>query len=151
MRTTKEIPTRHDLFEYIGEIVIEKEGIDHNNHLNNARYFSICEKQRNLFIEACGIDNEALRKNSGLRMFAKNGSFDFKQQVFEGNRINIHTSAEVVSAHLEFNQRMTREGLEVFNLQCVVLVVDANGKPTRLPDIIKEGIGWANSTKQTKQ
>lgn len=151
MSIRNEIPGRHDLFKYIGEVIIEKEGIDHNNHLNNARYFSICEQQRNLFMKACGIDNEALRKNSGLRMFAKSGSFDFKQQVFEGNRINIHTSAEVVSAHLEFNQRMTREGLEVFNLQCVVLVVDANGKPTRLPDVITKGINQANLTKQTKQ
>ncbi len=152
MSIRERIPIRHDLFEYAKEVVIEKKGIDHNVHLNHKGYFAICEAQRDLFIKDCGIDSEAIRRTLGLRMVvARDGTFDFKRQVFEGDKISVYTSAEVVLAHLRFNQRMVREGVDVFNLQCKIAVINVTGEPQRLPDEIKDKINQANLTKQTKQ
>lgn len=139
-------PGRHDLFEYVGEVVIKKERIDGNIHLNNAHYFSICEAQRDLFMKSCGIDKDAIRKNLGLRIvIAGNGNFKFIDEVFEGDKIEIHTSAEVVLAHLQFSQHMIREGVEVFNLQCKIAVIDAGGKSKELPkEEIIDRINQAN-------
>lgn len=150
MSIRNEIPVRHDLFEYVGEEVIGKEGIDDNDHLNNGCYLPIYERQRDLFMKACGIDKKALRKDLGIRIVLESCNLNFRKEVLEKDRIKICTSAEIVGAHLQFIQRMIREGIEVSNFQCIACVKDKNGA-TRLPDIIKKGINQANLTKQPKQ
>ncbi|MDO8620838.1 MAG: thioesterase family protein [Candidatus Levybacteria bacterium] len=150
MSIRNEIPARHDLFEYVGEVAIGKEGIDDNNHLNYKRYLPIYERQRDLFMATCGIDSKALRKDLGLRIVMESDSSKFIKEVIEGDRIKICTSAEIAGARLQFRQRMIRDGTEVSNSQCILCVKNVSGV-TRLPDVIKNKINHVNLTKQPKQ
>lgn len=142
--TRETLQKQPDLYEFTNCIIIGSEFIDHNEHVNNAKYLTIYEKQRDLYMEVFGGQFMP-------RMFMVDFSGNFKQQLFEGNHVTVFTSAQIEKAHIQFKQRMVRDGVEMADFQCVVCVVDKNGKPTRLPNIIKERISQANLTKQPKQ
>lgn len=143
-----------DLYEFANSVIIGSEFIDRNKHVGNSRYLDIYEKQRDLYMEACGVSSQMIREQLMRRMFMVDYSGSFKLQLFVGNQVTIFTSAQIEreqQARIRFRQRIVKDGFKTADFQCTVCVVDQRDRPTRLPDVIKDKINQANRTKQTKQ
>ncbi len=138
-------PRRSDLTEISGSMVIPHEFIDANGHVNNASYLIIYERARaDYFLKASGMTMEEARAVLGIRSFIVELGLHFKKPILEGEQVEIFTAAEIVKHHIEFSQRITKDGADVSDFNCKICIVDDNGMPQRLPDRIKDIISQAN-------
>lgn len=137
--------TSGNLFEYAGEVIIGDEAIDVNGHVNNAYYQKIYEQQRGLYVATHVVSVEEMIERFNLRPFMIDFGGRFRQQLFRDDLVIVHTAAEDKLSHIRFTQRMTRESIEASNFWCTIYMINEAGKPTRVPDEIREKINQINS------
>ena len=115
--------------------IISQEYVDtYGNHLNEAKALIIFEEERmKLF------DKDRLSK-FGVLAFVREQHARYHAQVYEGESVDIETSLYVEGARLYFIHQMRREGIVVLDDLVEAAIVNGQGRPTRIPQMLLQEI-----------
>ena len=121
------------------------EDTDFSGLVYHASYLRWCERGRSDFLRLIGNDHKALMDGAGGREpaafvvrrmaleFLKPGRIDEMLEVV--TRVKAATAATLV-----LDQRIGRDGAELFTAEVTVVLVSVSGKPQRLSAALREGL-----------
>lgn len=115
------------------ELRVRSYECDSYGHVNNAVYLNYLEYARISFLEAIGLDYQALRAR-GYGLVVVRICIDYRLPTRTGDRLRIVTrplSRQRVRA--VFDQRIYRDGDEVAAAEVTWACLDERGRPARLP------------------
>ena len=125
--------------DVVTNIVIGNEFIDQYGHVNYKRFPDIFEKGQDDLMERAGINFEQIEAQYGLRSFVITMKPTYKGQVKAGDQIRLHTVIDRIgNTSIAYGQRMENGDTGVAEFQLVVVLVNAEDKPTRIPDALKQ-------------
>jgi len=130
---------RTDKGVYITHFEIPESFIDQYNHVNYKRYAEIAEIGQDEYLASRGLSFEYIEKYYGLRSFVI--SFDQVNfnQLFLGDKLDLLTGIEKFgNTSMSFGQSAFKEDNRIFDFNLKVVLVNAEGKPTRIPNSIRE-------------
>lgn len=123
----------------ITEVTIGNEFIDQYGHVNYKRFPDIFEKGQDDLNERAGINFDQIEAQYGLRSFVITMKPTYKGQVKIGDQIKLYTAIDRIgNTSITYGQRMENAGTEVADFQLVVVLVNSEDKPTRIPDDLKQ-------------
>lgn len=116
------------------------EDTDFSGVVYHASYLRFFERGRTEFIRSCGIDQQALHRDTGVYFVVRRMNIDWLKPALMDDELVVETMAtKIGGASMELSQRILR-GDEVLTSADVLVVVLKDGKPTRLPDSIRNRI-----------
>ena len=123
----------------VTEVTIGNEFIDQYGHVNYKRFPDIFEKGQDDLMERAGINFDQIEAQYGLRSFVITMKPTYKGQVKTGDQIKLHTAIDRIgNTSITYGQKMENAGTEVADFQLVVVLVNSENKPTRIPDDLKQ-------------
>jgi acyl-CoA thioester hydrolase len=127
------------------------EDTDFSGLVYHATYLRWCERGRSDFLRLMGNDHQALIAGAAGREPAAFVVRRMKLEYLKPARIDevleVTTSAkESTAATLVLDQRVTRNGVELFTAEVMVVLVSASGKPMRLSTALREALQAKKST-----
>ena len=129
---TVHLPVRLDELDYLGIV-------------HHANYLKYMEHVRLKLIEQQGVDLMDWVKK-GYRALVANDTLNYRHPATYGDTLTITCQVEDVGqSSVRFGYRMVNEktGNEVVQATTIVVAVDANGRPTPVPQEIREALGEA--------
>ncbi len=106
----------------------------------HASYLRFFERGRTEFIRSCGIDQQALHRETGVYFVVRRMAVDWLKPALMDDELVVETKAvKFGGASMELSQRILR-GDEVLTTAEVLVVILKEGRPTRLPDSIRAQI-----------
>ena len=125
--------------DVVTNVTISNEFIDQYGHVNYKRFPDIFEKGQDDLMGKAGINFEQIEAQYGLRSFVMTMTPTYKGQVKAGDQIKLHTAiSKIGNTSIAYSQRMENGGAEVADFQLVVVLVNSEDKPTRIPDALKQ-------------
>ena len=116
------------------------EDTDFSGVVYHASYLRFFERGRTEFIRSCGIDQQALHRETGVYFVVRRMAVDWLKPALMDDELVVETKAVKFSgASMELSQRILR-GDEVLTTAEVLVVILKEGRPTRLPDSIRAQI-----------
>ncbi|CAG2182564.1 unnamed protein product [Oppiella nova] len=113
------------------------EDTDFSGLVYHGSYIRWCERGRSDFLRLIGNDHRALIDGSGARepaaFFLKPARIDEILEVT--TRVK-----ETTAATLTLDQRIAREGVELFTAEVMVVLVSRSGKPQRLSSALRAAL-----------
>jgi len=123
----------------ITEVIIGNEFIDQYGHVNYKRFPDIFEKGQDDLMERAGINFDQIEAQYGLRSFVITMKPTYKGQVKTGDQIKLYTAINRIgNTSITYGQRMENAGMEAADFELVVVFVNSEDKPTRVPDDLKQ-------------
>lgn len=103
-----------------------------------ANYLKFIERGRTEFVRDRGIDQAALREETGIVFAVRRVEADYLIPAKFGDDLSVETEVEALKgASLVMNQRVTRAGDVLFAARVVVVAIGADGRAVRLPADIR--------------
>lgn len=116
------------------------EDTDFSGVVYHASYLRFFERGRTEFIRSCGIDQQALHRETGVYFVVRRMAVDWLKPALMDDELVVETKAvKFGGASMELSQRILR-GEEVLTTAEVLVVILKEGRPTRLPDSIRAQI-----------
>ena len=116
------------------------EDTDFSGVVYHASYLRFFERGRTEFIRSCGIDQQALHRETGVYFVVRRMAVDWLKPALMDDELVVETKAmKFGGASMELSQRILR-GDEVLTTAEVLVVILKEGRPTRLPDSIRAQI-----------
>ncbi|MBS7804878.1 tol-pal system-associated acyl-CoA thioesterase [Rhizobiales bacterium TNE-4] len=116
------------------------EDTDFSGVVYHASYLRFFERGRTEFIRSCGIDQQALHRETGVYFVVRRMAVDWLKPALMDDELVVETKAvKFGGASMELSQRILR-GNEVLTTAEVLVVILKEGRPTRLPDSIRAQI-----------
>ena len=116
------------------------EDTDFSGVVYHASYLRFFERGRPEFIRSCGIDQQALHRETGVYFVVRRMAVDWLKPALMDDELVVETKAvKFGGASMELSQRILR-GDEVLTTAEVLVVILKEGRPTRLPDSIRAQI-----------
>lgn len=104
-----------------------------------ANYLKFIERGRTEFVRARGIDQGALRDETGIVFAVRRVEADYLAPAKFDDALAVETEvAEVKGASLTMLQRVMRDGAVLFSARVVLVAIDAGGRAARLPADIRQ-------------
>lgn len=135
-----DLPKKEEPEDVVTNLVITKEFIDQYNHVNYKAYPQLLEDGQNRLMDIAGtVGFEQIEKDYGLRSVVVAMNVEYKGDLKEGEQVKVHTSiTRLGNTSITYNQWVEKEGLRETSLTLVVVLVDSQGKPTKIPDALRE-------------
>ena len=112
----------------------------------HANYLKFIERARTEALIAAGIDQAALRAETGLVFAVRRVEADFIAPARFQDLLRVETRAgEVRGARAELEQVVRRGGEMLFRARVEVVCLGADGRPRRLPDAARAALGSVGS------
>ena len=125
--------------DVVTKVTIGNEFIDQYGHVNYKRFPDIFEKGQDDLMERAGINFDQIEAQYGLRSFVITMTPTYKGQVKTGDEVALHTViSRIGNTSIAYSQKMEMVAIEVAAFQLVVVLVNSEGKPTRIPDDLRE-------------
>ena len=127
---TVHLPVRLDELDYLGIV-------------HHANYLKYMEHVRLKLIEQQGVDLMAWVKK-GIRALVANDTLNYRHPATYGDTLIIHCAVEEIgqsSARFRYSMVDERTGNEVIQATTTVVAVDASGRPTAIPQEVREALG----------
>ncbi len=103
-----------------------------------ANYLKFIERGRTEYVRALGIDQAALRNETGIVFAVRRVEADYLAPAVFGDDLTVETEVEVVKgASLVMLQRVVRDGRVLFSARVVLVALAADGSAARLPADIR--------------
>ena len=107
-----------------------------------ANYLKFIERGRTEFVRALGIDQAALRAETGIVFAVRRVEADYLLPAKFGDDLSVETEVEAVKgASLVMIQRVSRDGAVLFSARVVLVALGADGAAARLPADIRRLLG----------
>ncbi len=104
-----------------------------------ANYLKFIERARSEAVAEAGIDQLSMQSDHGIVFVVRHLDADFLQSAKFGEVLDIHTHiTELGAARLRMRQVVSLENKEIFTADVTLAVMNAQGKPTRLPAEIRQ-------------
>jgi acyl-CoA thioester hydrolase len=121
-----------------GHILIQRvyyEDTDFSGVVYHARYLHFMERGRSDFLRCLGIEQGTMAgEGEGLAFVVHRMEIDFKASARMDDVLTIRTVTEkAAGARLVLDQEIWREGALLIAARVIVAVVNARGRPQRLP------------------
>ena len=125
--------------DVVTNVTIGNEFIDPYGHVNYKRFPDIFEKGQDDLMERAGINFDQIEAQYGLRSFVITMTPTYKGQVKAGDQIKLYTMiSKIGNTSITYGQRMENGDAEVADFQLVVVLVNSEDKPTRIPDDLRQ-------------
>lgn len=124
------------------EVDIGDELKDRNGHVNNARYLGLYARGLRDYFEMLGLG--CFERDSETRLFIKRFKGRFREQIFPGEKADIHTAVQIEDGGFLFDQSIDIRGREAADFQSIGYLVE-RGEIVSIPEDVKVGIGLLNS------
>jgi acyl-CoA thioester hydrolase len=121
------------------------EDTDFSGLVYHGSYLRWCERGRSDFLRLAGNDHRALIEGSGGREPAAFVVRRMRLEFLKPARIDevlevVTRVKETTAATLILDQRISREGTELFTAEATVVLVSRSGKPLRLSAALREAL-----------
>ena len=115
------------------------EDTDFSGAVYHANYLKFCERARSDALRLLGIHHSELKGKLGfvVRQIACD---DLKPAGIDDMLVVETRFIEIGGARLEIDQRIGREGETIFKAKVTVALVDAQGRPKRIPDDMRRAM-----------
>ena len=121
---------------HIMPIRIYYEDTDAGGVVYHARYVSFCERARSDCLRLLGIHQSSF---DNINFVVRRMVFDFLKPARLDDLLEVHTRfLEMAGARVEIGQEVMLNGNTVFKADVTVALVDARGRPKRLPESMAE-------------
>ena len=121
------------------------EDTDFSGLVYHATYLRWCERGRSDFLRLVGNDHRALIDGSGGRepaaFVVRRMALEFRKPARIDEVLEVVTRVkETTAATLVLDQRIVRDGAEIFTAEVMVVLVSVSGKPLRLSAALREAL-----------
>src|SRR5262245_16434791 len=121
------------------------EDTDFSGLVYHATYLRWCERGRSDFLRLVGNDHKALIEGAAGRepsaFVVRRMGLEFLKPARIDEVLEVVTRAkEITAATLVLDQRIGRDGAELFTAEVTVVLVSASGKPLRLSAALREAM-----------
>jgi acyl-CoA thioester hydrolase len=121
------------------------EDTDFSGLVYHATYLRWCERGRSDFLRLLGNDHQALLAGAAGRepaaFVVRRMSLEFLRPARIDEVLEVTTRAkDLTAATLTLDQRIARDGRDLFTAEVVVVLVSASGKPLRLSTALREAL-----------
>ena len=115
------------------------EDTDFSGLVYHARYLHFLERGRTDYLRCLGVEQSALLKvdDEGLVFVVHRMEIDFKSPARMDDVLDIHTRTEKAGgAKMVLVQEIRRAGTLLIAARVIIAVINANGRPRRLPETL---------------
>jgi acyl-CoA thioester hydrolase len=121
------------------------EDTDFSGLVYHASYLRWCERGRSDFLRLIGNDHKALIEGTGGRepaaFVVRRMTLEFLKPARIDEVLEVVTRArETTAATLVLDQRIGRDGVELFTAEVTVVLVSVSGKPLRLSAALRDAL-----------
>jgi acyl-CoA thioester hydrolase len=121
------------------------EDTDFSGLVYHASYVRWCERGRSDFLRLVGNDHKALIAGAGGRepaaFVVRRMALEFLKPARIDEVLEVTTRAkETTAATLVLDQRISRDGVDLFTAEVTVVLVSQSGKPLRLSAALREAL-----------
>lgn len=117
-----------------------------------ANYLKFIERGRTEALRAAGIDQMALKAQSGLVFAVRHLACDYLAPARMDDMLVVQTQARGQSgARIVMSQSVWRGETLLFKAEVTLVCIDANGRPTRLPAEIRTHFSSPSDGKETRK
>ena len=116
------------------------EDTDFSGLVYHAGYLRFMERGRSDFLRLLGIGHGPLAESEGRLAFAvRRMTIDFVRPARMDDLVEVHTIAtQLTASRIFLRQRIERAGQVLTEAEVVVVVVDAGGRPRRIPASVRD-------------
>jgi acyl-CoA thioester hydrolase len=131
------------------------EDTDFSGLVYHASYVRWCERGRSDFLRLVGNDHRALIDGSGNRepaaFVVRRMHLEFRKPARIDEVLEVVTRVkETTAASLVLDQRIGRDGLELFTAEVMVVLVSRSGKPERLSAALRQALAGTSASDDLK-
>jgi acyl-CoA thioester hydrolase len=121
------------------------EDTDFSGLVYHASYVRWCERGRSDFLRLIGNDHKALIEGTGGRepaaFVVRRMALEFLKPARIDEVLEVATRVkETTAATLVLDQRIAREGVELFTAEVTVVLVSVSGKPQRISAALRDAL-----------
>jgi acyl-CoA thioester hydrolase len=121
------------------------EDTDFSGLVYHATYLRWCERGRSDFLRLVGNDHRALMEGAGSRepaaFVVRRMGLEFLKPARIDEILEVTTRVkETTAATLTLDQRISRDRVELFTAEVMVVLVSASGKPLRLSAALRQAL-----------
>jgi acyl-CoA thioester hydrolase len=121
------------------------EDTDFSGLVYHASYVRWCERGRSDFLRLVGNDHKALIEGAGGRepaaFVVRRMRLEFLKPARIDEVLEVTTRVkETTAATLVLDQRIGRDGVELFTAEVTVVLISVSGKPLRLSTALRQGL-----------
>jgi len=126
------------------------EDTDFSGLVYHGSYIRWCERGRSDFLRLIGNDHRALSEGASGRepaaFVVRRMQLEFLKPARIDEILEVTTRVkDTTAATLVLDQRIARDGIELFTAEVMVVLVSAAGKPLRLSTALREALQDSNS------
>jgi acyl-CoA thioester hydrolase len=121
------------------------EDTDFSGLVYHATYLRWCERGRSDFLRLMGNDHHALSAGAGGRepaaFVVRRMHIEYLKPARIDEVLEVTTrTKETTAATLTLDQRISRNGVDLFTAEVMVVLISASGKPQRLSTALREAL-----------
>lgn len=121
------------------------EDTDFSGFVYHATYLRWCERGRSDFLRLMGNDHQALIAGAGGRepaaFVVRRMHLEYLKPARIDEVLEVTTRAkDATAATLTLDQRISRNGIDLFTAEVMVVLISASGKPMRLSSALRQAL-----------
>ncbi|OGK29503.1 hypothetical protein A3B02_02685 [Candidatus Roizmanbacteria bacterium RIFCSPLOWO2_01_FULL_42_14] len=121
------------------ELAIGSEHIDQYGHVNYKAYPALFERGQDAYMALCGVNFDDIEQRFGLRSVVVSIALNYCNELCQGDQTSMVTViARLGNSSFTFNQKLVHGEEHVADLEMVVVMVNKDGVPTRIPDELRK-------------
>lgn len=127
--------------EFSYNLKIYYEDTDAGGVVYYSNYLKFFERARSEAIYSLGLSNKKLLDEYGILILVKSCNVDYLKPALFEDQIKVISSIESFSkTSFKMNQKIYKKNEILTTLNVKLVVVNKSGRPTKVPDILKEGL-----------
>ena len=123
------------------DVRVYYEDTDFSGNVYHSAYLHFFERGRTEFLRSIGVHHSELIK-SGIAFAVRSMQIEFLRAAHIDDMLLVETAVErVTPARLLLVQRIVRDGLAITEAKVLIVAINTNGKPARMPKAILARLG----------
>ncbi|HEY8964172.1 MAG TPA: YbgC/FadM family acyl-CoA thioesterase [Alphaproteobacteria bacterium] len=121
------------------------EDTDAGGIVYHASYIKFAERARSEFLREWGVPARSLLPDHQFQIVVRHLAADYFAPAYLDDLLNIESCViDLGNASFTMDQKITRDGIAIADLKVVLVCVNTNGKPIRVPDVLRSKIQKGN-------
>jgi acyl-CoA thioester hydrolase len=126
---------------YVFPVRVYYEDTDLAGIVYYANYLKFIERGRSEWVRSMGIDQVAMKQDAGVVFAVRRVEADYLQPAKFDDQLHVSTMISTISAaRIVLDQTVLRDDVVLFSAQVTLVALDAQGRPTRLPEAFRRKI-----------
>ena len=124
------------------DIRVYYEDTDAGGIVYYANYFKFCERGRTELLRDAGFENKPLMDREGFIFVVRKLDAEYMSPAFLDDVLTMKTSLDAMNnASFVMKQSLFKQDRLIFQANVTLVCVTKNGKPTRVPDYLRQALG----------